>query len=312
MLGPERGAARDKVGQLAADAVAAEAAGFASIWVPQIPDDFDAMTAVVLMGAATARIELGTAVVPIQTRHPIAMAQQALSTQAVCGGRFTLGLGPSHHWIVTDMLGLPYDRPAHLVRNYVEVLNAAFAGPGLVDVVNDDFRVRNELDVTDIGPTPILVAALAPVMLGIAGELASGTILWLADERAIGEHVVPRITAAATKAGRSAPRVVAGVPVALCANDDVEQARVWANQALAHAEYSPNYQRLLEHGDATDVGDLLAAGDEAAVRERLCSFRDAGVTDLAVRVLPLGADRAARIESKHRTLAFLASLGPKL
>jgi hypothetical protein len=106
--------------------------------------------------------------------------------------------------------------------------------------------------------------------------------------------------------------VVAGVPVALCANDDVEQARVWANQALAHAEYSPNYQRLLEHGDATDVGDLLAAGDEAAVRERLCSFRDAGVTDLAVRVLPLGADRAARIESKHRTLAFLASLGPKL
>jgi F420-dependent oxidoreductase-like protein len=312
MIGPERGAARDKVGQLTADAVAAEAAGFTSIWVPQIPDDFDAMTAVVLMGAATSRIEIGTAVVPIQTRHPIAMAQQALSTQAVCDGRFTLGLGPSHHWIVTDMLGLPYVRPAHLVRNYVEVLNTAFAGPGLVDVVNDDFRVRNELAVTDVGPTPILVAALAPVMLGIAGELASGTILWMADERAIGEHVVPRVTAAATKAGRPAPRVVAGVPVALCANDEVDAARGWANRALGHSEYSPNYQRLLEHGDATDVGDLLAAGDEAAVRDRLCSFRDAGVTDLAVRVLPLGSDRSARIDSKQRTLALLSSLGPEL
>ena len=94
--------------------------------------------------------------------------------------------------------------------------------------------------------------------------------------------------------------------------DEVDAARVWANRALGHAEYSPNYQRLLEHGDATDVGDLLAAGDEAAVSARLRAFRDAGVTDLAVRVLPLGRDRDARIESKQRTLDFLASLTPDL
>src|SRR5262249_3165898 len=159
---------------------------------------------IALMGGATSRVELGTAVMPVQTRHPIAMAQQALSTQAVCEGRFTLGLGPSHHWIVTDMLGLPYERPARLVRNYVEVLNAAFSGPGRVDVENDDYRIHNDLDVTDVGPTPILVAALAPVMLRIAGELASGTILWMADERAIGGHVVPRVTKAAADAGRPA------------------------------------------------------------------------------------------------------------
>jgi alkanesulfonate monooxygenase SsuD/methylene tetrahydromethanopterin reductase-like flavin-dependent oxidoreductase (luciferase family) len=150
------------------------------------------------------------------------------------------------------------------------------------------------------------------VMLKLAGELASGTILWMADERAIGDHVLPRVTKAASAAGRPAPRVVAGVPVALCANDDVDAARAWANRALGHAEYSPNYIRLLEHGDATDVGDLLAAGDESAVVERLRSFRDAGVTDLAVRVLPLGADREARIESRDRTRAFLSSLGPEL
>ena len=130
MIGPERGRYQEKVAKLVADAEAAEAAGFASIWVPQIPNDFDALTAITLMARSTARIELGTAVLPIQTRHPVAMAQQALSTQAVCEGRLTLGLGPSHHWIVEDMLGLPYEKPARLTRDYLEVLNAAFAGPG--------------------------------------------------------------------------------------------------------------------------------------------------------------------------------------
>lgn len=310
MIGPERGIP-DKIARLVADARAAERAGFVSIWIPQLPDGLDALTAAALMGAATSRVELATAVMPIQTRHPIAMAQQALANQVACNGRFTLGLGPSHHWIVTDMLGLPYERPAHLVRDYLEVLNAALSGPGPVDVENDSYRVHNPLDVTDLTP-PVLLAALAPVMLRVAGERAAGTILWMADERAIGEHIVPRITKAAAGAGRPAPRVVAGVPVVLCGNDHVDEARTWANRALGHAEYSPNYERLLEHGNATDVGDLLVAGDEAALVERLRRFRDAGATDLAVRVLPLGATRDARIESKRRTLELLASLCPEL
>jgi F420-dependent oxidoreductase-like protein len=312
MIGPEKGRYQEKVARLVADAGAAERAGFHSIWVPQLPGDFDALTAIALMGRATERVELGTAVLPIQTRHPVAMAQQALSNQAICEGRFTLGLGPSHHWIIEDMLGLPYDQPARQVRDYLDVLNAAFAGPGPVDVENDSYRVHNALDVTDIVPTPVLLAALAPMMLRTAGEHAAGTILWMADERAIGEHVLPRISKAAAEAGRQSPRIVAGVPVALCLDDDVDAARAWANHVLGHAEYSPNYQRLLEHGDATDVGDLLAAGDETAVAERLHSFRDAGVTDLAVRVLPLGRDRAARIESRERVLRFLALLCPEL
>jgi F420-dependent oxidoreductase-like protein len=307
MIGPERGHARDKVATLVADARAAEDAGFASIWVPQIPNDFDALTAITLMAGATSRVELGTAVLPLQPRHPIAMAQQALSTRAVCEGRLTLGLGPSHHWIVTDMLGLPYEKPARLVRNYVEALNVALAGPGSVDVENDDFRIHNPLDITDIAPTPMLLAALAPVMLRIAGEQAAGTILWMADERAIADHVVPRITAA-TPPGRPAPRVVAGIPVTLCGPGEVDEARERANRTLGHAEYSPNYERLLEHGDAADVGDLLAAGDESAVTKRFASFRDAGVTDLSLRVLPIGAGRDAKIASKQRTIDFLRSL----
>ena len=312
MLGPERGRYRQKVAQLIADAKAAEDAGFTSIWCPQIPGDFDAFTAMTLMGHATERIELGTAVMPIQTRHPIAMAQEVLSVQAVCEGRFTPGLGTSHDWVIEGQLGLRYERPAHLMRNYLEVLNAALRGPGSVDVENEEYRVHSPMDVTDLGPNRLLLAALGPVMLRIAGEHASGTILWMADERAIAQHVVPRITKAAAGAGKPAPRVVAGVPVALCANDEVNEARAFANKVLGHADFCSNYQQLLERGDATDVGDILAAGDETAVLARLRAFRDAGTTDLAVRPLAVGSDRAARIESRNRTLAFVASICPEM
>lgn len=312
MIGPERGRYADKVARLIADAVAAEDQGFCSIWVPQIPDDFDALTAVALMGQATRRVEIGTAVMPIQTRHPVAMAQQALATQAICEGRFILGLGPSHHWIVEDMLGLTYEKPARLIRDYVAALNVAFSGPGPFDIENSSFRIHSPIDVTDLAPTLILVAALAPLMLKVAGELASGTILWMADERAIGGHIVPNLAKAAENAGRPRPRVVAGIPVALCSDGDVDAARAWSNQVLGHAEYSPNYIRLLEHGNATDVGDLLAAGSEASILARLRSFRDAGVTDLAVRVLPWGTSRNERIASKQRTIDYLATLCPEL
>jgi F420-dependent oxidoreductase-like protein len=240
------------------------------------------------------------------------MAQEVLSNQEVCEGRFTLGLGVSHHWVIEGMLGLPYDKPAHQMRSYLEVLNAALRGPGKVDVENDGWRVHNPMDVTDRGPTPVLLAALGPVMLRIAGEQASGTILWLADERAVAEHVVPRLTKAAARAGRPAPRVVAGVPVAICPAAEVDAARGFANRVLGHAEFCPNYQQLLERGDATDVGDILAAGDESAVTRRHRAFRDAGVTDLALRVLAVGPDRESRIESRRRTLGFLASLCPEL
>src|SRR5260370_18739290 len=136
MIGPEGGRYREKVDKVVAGAEAAEAAGFTSIWVPQIPDEFDALTAAALMGRATSRVEIGTAVMPIQTRHPIGMAQQALAVQAVCEGRFTLGVGPSHHWIVDEMLGLSYERPARLVRDHLEVLNPPFAGPASGDAAN--------------------------------------------------------------------------------------------------------------------------------------------------------------------------------
>ena len=312
MSGPERGGGRRKLTRMIDDVAWAESAGLDSAWIPQIPSDFDALIAVALLGASTSRIELGTAVVPLQAQHPVALARQALSAQAACQGRLALGIGPSHHWIVSDMLGLPYERPAGLTRDYLDVLDAARNGPGPIDVENASFTVHNPMDLGPVAPLPVLIAALGPVMLKLAGERADGTILWMADERAIAEHIVPRITRAAEAAGRPTPRVVAGIPVCLCLPDEVDAARERANRILDEAEISPNYQRLLDHGDAKDIGDVCVVGDEAAILARLKRFADAGVTDLAVRLLPLGETRDELIASKQRTRALIADLAAAL
>ena len=309
MVGSDKERPRtDRLAGVIADAVAAESAGFSTFWMPQVPGYLDALTVVTLIGQATDRIEIGTAVVPIQTRHPVIMAQQALTTQIACGGRFRLGIGPSHHWIINGQLGLPYDHPARVMSDYLDVLEASFAGPGSVKVENDTYRVDAPVDVTDTQEVPVLLAALGPTMLRLAGERTGGTILWMADERAISDHVVPRITAAARQTGRAQPRIVAGVPVALCSNSEADDARAYASEVLGHANFSPNYVRLLEHGDAEDVGDTMAAGDESAVLARLRRYRDAGVTDLAVRIVALGEDATDRVASRLRTQEFLSSL----
>jgi F420-dependent oxidoreductase-like protein len=312
MIGAERGDMTRKVTKLLADIEWAEAAGLDTAWIPQVPNDFDALTAVALMGNRTTRIELGTAVVPLQPQHPIALARQALSVHAGTGGRLALGVGPSHHWIVRDMLGIPYEKPAAYTRDYLEVLNAALAGAGAVDVENESFAVHNPTALGADSPLPVLVAALGPVMLQIAGELADGTVLWMADERAIGDHIAPRITKAADNAGRPAPRIVAGIPVCLCAPSEVDAARERANRILAEAETSPNYQRLLDRGDARDVGDLCAAGDEEAIRARFRRFADAGVTDLSVRLLPIGDTRDELVASKYRTREVISQLAAEV
>lgn len=312
MIGAERGDMARKVGKLISDIEWADAAGLATAWMPQVPDDFDLLTMVALMASHSTRIELGTAVVPLQAQHPIALARQALSVHAISNGRLALGVGPSHHWIIRDMLGLPYDKPAAYTRDYLQVFNAAISGPGPVDVENDTFTVHNPTALGAATPMPVLVAALGPVMLQIAGEHADGTSLWMADEKAIGEHIAPKINKAAAEAGKPAPRIVAGIPVTLCANSEIDEAKDRANRILAEAETSPNYQRLLDRGDARTVGDLCAAGDEESILQRFKAFADAGVTDLSVRLLPIGDTRDELIASKYRTREVIAELAKQV
>ncbi len=313
MIGPERGRSARRSRSSSPTRVAAEDAGFTSIWVPQLPGDFDALTAVALMGAATTRVELGTAVVPIQTRHPVAMAQQALSNQAVCEGRFTLG----HRTVAPlDRRGharagvRPAGAPGARLRRGAD---AAFGGPGPVDVENDTFRVHNPLDVTDLAPTP------DPPRRPRTGDAAPRRRARVGhdplDGRRAGDRRLRGPPDHEGGGGVRAAPARGSWPGSRwrCARTTTSTRRgAGRTRRSGHAEYSPNYQRLLEHGDATDVGDLLVAGDESAVVAGLRSFRDAGVTDLAVRLLPLGSDREARIASRRRTEALLASLCPEL
>ena len=288
---------------------AAEAAGFVSAWVPHIPWSLDAMTALAIVAGATSRIEIGSAVVPTYSRHPLTMAQEALSVQAAAGGRLTLGIGPSHPVVVENMYGLSYKRPINHVREYVEVLDRGFAGTGQVDHDGELFRVHAMLAVPDATEVPLLLAALAPLMLRLAGERTQGTITWMSDERALGEHIVPRVTKAAADAGRPSPRVVIGLPVCVC---EAEAGRQRAAKAFAVYEQIPTYRRILDRGDGASPASVVAVGDEAEVTARLRSYRDTGATDLAATIFGVGDDDAARTASKRRTHELLADLAPRL
>ena len=170
----DRGRYATKVEKLQADARWADEAGLDSVWTPQIPDEFDVMTAATLIGAATSRIEVGTAIVPLQPRHPIVLAQQALSNQAVCEGRFTWASASRTTGSFPTCSACPTSvRPRRCAATSTCWTGAA--GPGLVEVENELFTIRHPFDVTDITPTPIMIAALGPVMLKLAGERAAGT-----------------------------------------------------------------------------------------------------------------------------------------
>jgi F420-dependent oxidoreductase-like protein len=296
------------VEQLLTNVRAAEALGFTTGWVPHIPWSLDGLTALALAGTVTNRIELGTAVMPTYPRHPMAMAQQAMSTQAATNGRLALGIGPSHPVVIESMFGLEYDRPARHTREYVEVLRAAFAGAGHVEYRGDFFAFSSMLTVPGSTPAPILVAALAPRMLQLAGEVADGTITYWANERALGEHIVPGITEAAAAVERPAPRVVVGLPVAVCADRDAGRER--AAKLFATYLNIPTYQRILARGgDSTTPADVAIIGTEAEVTARLQAYAAAGATDLCATALGLDDDRDA---SQRRTVELLASLAPEL
>lgn len=311
MLRPERAKDVDTVVTMKAFAEVAEAVGLNSLWVPQIPGAFDAMTGAVLAGLSTTRIELGTAVLPIQVRHPIALAQEVLSAQAISHGRFTLGLGLSHPEIIEGMLGVPYANPVGTMRCYLDVLDQALSRSGRVQVVNDLFRINYLLDITNIAPTGVLLGALGPRMLRLAGERAEGTILWMADSRAISLHIAPRINEAAEQAGRSRPRIVAGLPICECASSELDVALERTRLLLGAAESFPSYERVLAMGDARSVADLLLAGDEAEIGKRLQVLADAGATDFLGWIVPIGRDRQARELSVQRTMACLGALNSR-
>jgi F420-dependent oxidoreductase-like protein len=286
------------VDNLIAQAQRAERDGFASGWFANI-FGFDAIMAAALCGRSTSRIELGTAVVPTYPRHPTAMAQQALSAQAACNGRFALGIGLSHQLVIESMFGLSFAKPYSHMREYMAVL-APLIRNGSVSFSGSEFRVNANLAVAGAKPCPILIAALAPKMLALAGREGDGTITWMTGPKTLLEHTVPRITEAATQAGRPAARVVVGLPIAL--TTDIAAAREAAARIFQIYGGLPSYRAMLDREGAEGPADVVIVGDASALGEQLDRLRAVGTTDYLAVPFPVGKDAQ---ESLERTREWL-------
>jgi len=280
-------------------AVDAERYGLDSCWFGQI-FGHDALTLAALAGRETRRIEIGTAVAQTHSRHPFHMAIQAITVQASAGGRFALGIGPSHSVLVQNMWGIPYDQAAAHVREYLSVL-VPLLKQGAVAFMGEKFRVAGALQIPDAKPCSVLISGLAPIMLRMAGELADGTMLAWAGPKTIGAHYVPKINAAAEAAARARPRVCVLLPVAV--TNDVQTARERAATTFEVYGRLPNYQRVLEREGARTPADLALVGDEVSVEQQIRALSDAGATDLIAWVYPVGEDHAM-----ERTWTLLGSL----
>lgn len=292
--------------QIAAQARAAEDAGFPSAWAAHVFRGMDSLAAVAVAGALTTRIELGISVVPTYPRHPHALAQTAATVQSLCGGRFTLGIGVSHRPVIEAALGLEYTSPAAHMREYLQVLGPLLTD-GKVDHQGRFYRVQAELGVVGTSPVSVLVAALGPKMLEVAGELSDGTVTWMAGARGIGEHVAPALSKAAAAAGRPAPRIVVGLPVAVC--EDTAAGRETVMTTFARYNTLDNYRAQLDREGSADVADQAIYGTEEVVLARFRELRDAGATELWAVPFPVGSDPAASVA---RTTSFLASIAPAI
>ena len=274
----------------------AEADGFASAWYSNI-FGVDAMTACAMAGAATSSIEVGTFVVPTYPRHPTAMAQQAASTADAAGGRFCLGIGLSHQIVIETMWGMSFEKPARHMREYLQVL-IALLRDGSVSFQGEVYKVNGQLERP--GPVPpVVVAALGPKMLELTGELADGTATWTTGVNTLRDHIVPKITAAAEKAGRPAPRVIAALPV--CVTADVDAARERAAREFAVYGQLPSYRAMLDREGADTPGDIALVGDEDSVAAQVRALADAGVTEF-------GASIYGSEEEQQKTRALMKSL----
>ena len=272
----------------------AAGAGAGTAWVTH-GVGWDALTTLAVAGPAAPGIELGTAVVPFPQRHPLVLAKQALTVQAAIGNRLTLGIGAGIAGMVSTMYGLPTDRPARRLREYLEVLRPLLRGE-TVDHHGATYTAVGAIDLPGAEAPSVLLAALGPAMLKVAGELADGTITWMTGPQTLSKHVVPSITRAS---GSRNPRIVAGLAVCLTSAEDAVRTR-FADE-FAMAGQVPEYRAMLDREGAAGPADVLVVGDEGSIAKQLDRFRDAGATDLMLA--PIGT-----AEEQARTTAFLTTV----
>ncbi len=261
---------------LVAEVRSAADRGFTSFWMPQI-FGLDTLSAYAAVAREVPDIHLGTAAVPIYRAHPMALAQQALTVSQVNGGRLVLGIGLSHQVVVESMWGLSYDKPLRHMREYLAALLPMLSGePSSLD----GETVISHGSVEVAAPTPqVLVAALGPRMLELAGTVADGTVTWMVGPKTLAAHIVPSISRAAEAAGRARPRVAAAMPV--CVTDDIERARELVAETFIMYGGLPSYRAMLDREGASGPEDVAVVGSAAEVAEQLVGIGDSGVTTIA-------------------------------
>ncbi|MER5458012.1 TIGR03564 family F420-dependent LLM class oxidoreductase [Micromonospora sp. NPDC002389] len=267
----------------------AEADGIASVWLTQ-GFGHDALTVIGAVGRGLSRLRIGTAVVPVYPRHAMALAQQALTTNMLIGGRLVLGVGPSHPQVVEPCWGMSYARPARYMREYLTALNGALTQR--VRFSGEVVTARGDLTIAGDPPVPtVMVSALGPKMLELTGELASGTVTWMVGPRTLAELTVPAITAAADGAGRPAPEVV--VTAAVCVTDDPRRARAAIDPVLGWYDDKPSYRAMLDREGFARANQMAIVGDAAEVRAEIGRYEAAGATTFAAQLYGTPQERAA-------------------
>jgi F420-dependent oxidoreductase-like protein len=264
--------------------------GFASYWVSQI-FSHDALTLLAVVGREVPDIELGTAVVPTYPRHPMVLAGQALTTNQAAGGRLVLGIGLSHQIVIEGMWGYSFEKPARHMREYLSALMPLIRGEG-ISVEGQTLTARGQVTVPGSSPMPVVLAALAPRMLELAGSVADGTLTWCTGPATLESHVIPSINAAADKAGRDTPRVIAGLPV--CVTEDKDAARERIAKALAIYPTLPSYKAMLDKEGVGNPADIGLIGGEDEVVAGVERLQKIGVTDFAASEMPANDDERER------------------
>ena len=274
---------------MVAEVKQAEADGFDTYWAPQI-FGHDALTALAVAGREVPRIELGTSVVPTFPRHPMALAQQALTVNAACEGRLTLGIGLSHQIVIEQLMGLSFDKPVRHLRDYLSILGP-LSRQEPVNYRGEMYNTMGAVTAKGAAPFGIVVAALGPQLLKVAAELSDGTLTWCTGPNTLADHTIPTITAAADAAGRPTPRVIAALPV--CVTTDTEGAASRAAKVFEVYGSLPSYRAMLDREGAAGPADIAITGTESEVVDRIAALADIGVTDFAAVEFPGNPDEAA-------------------
>ena len=297
----EHPSATNVVDDFIAQARRAQEVGVEQVWLSQ-RFDHDAIALAGILGAAVPGLKVGTFVVPINPRHPLIVSSLAQTAQAATHGNFTLGLGLGAHQLERDAFGTPFPNTIGRLREHLTVLRSIF-DTGAVDFHGEELTAKPEWPVTVPGATtiPIYVAAMGPKALQVTGELADGTLPYLAGPRTIAEFIEPTIAKAAADARRPKPQIIAAVPVLV--TDDLDAGRAVAAERLGFYESIPSYRKVLDREGVDHAGDLAAVGSAEAVAKHLRTYLDAGATDVVLS--PIDRTDSADHESLWAVAASL-------